>query len=177
MPVYTLDELLKEMEPQGRKDQALAIKCIDGLTQYAAELRQRGGPEGQAKIPDLRKLVGYMADYWALGTAPGGLDGADCQEKFDRRIEEAGAAATPWYPSPGQKSDVVLGLYRYATDLIPNLGSEAKDEIIGCKALIREVEAFWDFGSPLLDQLCDDIDTELQEQISRENKLEMGGIQ
>lgn len=43
----TLDELINTMEPQVRKDKALISKCIDGLTEYAAELRQKAGDPGK----------------------------------------------------------------------------------------------------------------------------------
>lgn len=177
LPYYTLDEVAESMEAQARKDKALAVKCIGGLTQYAAGLRQKAGSGGQERIEDLRELVGCLACYWCLEDEPGGMDEAGYQDIFDRRVAEAGEADRPWSPSPEQKSDTVYGLYCYAMDLIPNLGADAQEDILGSRDLIREIEQFWDFGSPVLDRMCVDIETALQAQAAREAELEMGGIQ
>lgn len=63
----TLDELINAMEPQARKDKALISKCVDGLTEYAAELRQKAGDAGKEQISALRRLVdelvGYFTDF------------------------------------------------------------------------------------------------------------------
>ena len=176
MPVYTLDEIIKLMEPQARKDKALAVRCIDGLTEYAAELRQKAGPDGRERTGPLRTLVSTLAGYWGLDDEPGSLGVKGHTEAFDRRMAEADMADGPWSPSPEQKGDTVYGLYRYAMDLIPNLGADAREDIRECGKLIREIEQFWDFGSPVLDELCDDIDSALREQMEREAAIEMGGM-
>lgn len=62
----TLDELINAMEPQARKDKALISKCVDGLTEYAAELRQKAGDAGKEQISALRRLVDELAGYVAL---------------------------------------------------------------------------------------------------------------
>lgn len=62
----TLDELINAMEPQARKDKALISKCVDGLTEYAAELRQKAGDAGKEQISALRRLVDELAGYWGL---------------------------------------------------------------------------------------------------------------
>lgn len=61
----TLDELINAMEPQARKDKALISKCVDGLTEYAAELRQKAGDAGKEQISALRRLVDELAGYHA----------------------------------------------------------------------------------------------------------------
>lgn len=173
--LYTLDELLQAMEPQAQKDKALAARCIDGLTQYAAELRQRGGPEGQAKLPALRELVGQLPTYWGLKDEPDGLDESVCHAAFDLRIAEAAATATPLEATGAQRSDTVYGLYRYAMDLILNLGVDAQADIEGCRDLIRELETWWDFGSPVLDGLCAEIDQAMAAQAAREAEFDATG--
>lgn len=60
----TLDELINAMEPQARKDKALISKCVDGLTEYAAELRQKAGDAGKEQISALRRLVDELAGYF-----------------------------------------------------------------------------------------------------------------
>lgn len=62
----TLDELINAMEPQARKDKALISKCVDGLTEYAAELRQKAGDAGKEQISALRRLVDELAGYRQL---------------------------------------------------------------------------------------------------------------
>ena len=81
----TLDELINTMEPQVRKDKALISKCIDGLTEYAAELRQKAGDPGKAQTPDLRRLVSELEGCWGLDT-----EVVDYVAAFDRKIQEAG---------------------------------------------------------------------------------------
>ena len=177
MPWYTIDELAESMEAQARKDKALAVKCMEGLAQYAAELRQKAGPGGREQTPALRELVGCLACYWALEDKPGGMDEAGHLEAFDSRMAEADAGRPPWSFTPSQKSDTAYGLYRYAMDLIPNLGVEAEKDILGSRDLIREIEQFWDLGSPVLDALCAEIETAMQAQATREADFEMRGIQ
>lgn len=173
MPYYTLDEVAESTEAQAKADKALAVRCVGGLTQYAAELRQKAGPGAQERIQALRELVGCLASYWGLEDEPGGMDEAGCREAFDRRLAEAGEADRPWSPTPEQKSDTVCGLYRYAMDLIPNLGVEAEKDILGSRDLIREIEQFWDLASPTLDQMCAGIETAMQAQAAREAEFEM----
>lgn len=67
----TLDELINAMEPQARKDKALISKCVDGLTEYAAELRQKAGDAGKEQISALRRLVDELAGYPAAPVADG----------------------------------------------------------------------------------------------------------
>lgn len=48
MPWYSLDVFAAMAEERAQDDQALARRCIEGLTGYAAELRQRAGPDARA---------------------------------------------------------------------------------------------------------------------------------
>ena len=48
------------------KRQALISKCVDGLTEYAAELRQKAGDAGKEQISALRRLVDELAGYRQL---------------------------------------------------------------------------------------------------------------
>ena len=90
----TLDELINTMEPQVRKDKAIISKCIDGLTEYAAELRQKAGDPGKAQTPDLRRLVSELEGCWGLDT-----EVVDYVAAFDRKIQEADQA-TPGDSGP-----------------------------------------------------------------------------
>lgn len=77
----TLDELINAMEPQARKDKALISKCVDGLTEYAAELRQKAGDAGKEQISALRRLVDELVGYWGLDAKT-----VDHVTAFDRKI-------------------------------------------------------------------------------------------
>ena len=63
MPTYTLDELLKIMEPQARRDKALIERCIGGLEIYAAQQAQANN---NAKVEEVRELVDVLVSYWSL---------------------------------------------------------------------------------------------------------------
>ena len=177
MPWYTIDELAESMEAQVRKDKALAVKCMEGLAQYAAELRQKAGSGGREQTPALRELVGRLACYWVLEDDPDCMNEAGYLEAFDSRMAEADAGRLPWSFTPSQKSDTLYGLYRYAMDLIPNLGTDAEKDILGSRDLIREIEQFWDLGSPVLDGLCAEIEAAMQAQAAWEAEFAMRGIQ
>lgn len=169
----TLDELIKAMEPQAQKDKLLITKCIDGLTEYAAELRQRAGDQGKAQTPALRSLIDGLECYW-------GLDDGDVDHAavFDQRMREADQANWPWAPTAEQMGATVQGLYRYAMEMISGQGSEdARGPVADCEKLMREIAGFWDFGSPVLDDLCTQMNASLREQEAWENTVKMGGIQ
>ena len=60
---YTLDELQRILEPVYQEYETHVKSCISGLTQYAADLAARR-QEGQ--LPQLRKLITDMAEFWNL---------------------------------------------------------------------------------------------------------------
>ena len=69
----TLDELINAMEPQARKDKALISKCVDGLTEYAAELRQKAGDAGKEQIsrpPPLGRRTGRLLGLRCQNSRP-----------------------------------------------------------------------------------------------------------
>lgn len=94
----TLDELINAMEPQARKDKALISKCVDGLTEYAAELRQKAGDAGKEQISALRRLVDELAGYWGLDAKT-----VDHVTAFDRKIQEVDQAVHQWTPTQEHK--------------------------------------------------------------------------
>lgn len=173
MPWHTIEELAESMEAQARKDKALAVKCMEGLAQYASELRRKAEPGGRDRTPVLRELVGQLACYWVLEDDPDYMDEVGYLEAFDSRMAEADAGRPPWPFTPSQKNDTLYGLYRYAMDLIPNLGVDAQEDVLGARDLIREIEQFWDLGSPALDALCAEIEMAMQAQATREAEFEM----
>lgn len=169
----TLDELIKAMEPQNRKDKLLIAKCIDGLTEYAAELRQRAGDAGKAQTPVLRYMVEGLECYWGLDDG-----GTDYVAAFDRRMQEADQANRPWTPTQEQMCTAVQGLYRYAMDMIPSQGfNDARSPVADCEKLMREIAGFWGVDSLVLDNLCTQMNASLREQEACENAVAMGGIQ
>ena len=128
----TLDELINTMEPQVRKDKALISKCIDGLTEYAAELRQKAGDPGKAQTPDLRRLVSELEGCWGLDT-----EVVDYVAAFDRKIQEADQATHPWAPTQEQRGAVMKGICLHSVDIISSLGADdARGRVAGCERLI-----------------------------------------
>ena len=95
MPHYTLKEMIDLMEPQAVRDKSLIVRCIGGLTQYAAELRQRAIPNEQTRIPILRELVSEMAAYWNLEEFSDGGTPEAYQKDFDSRVAGAERAGEP----------------------------------------------------------------------------------
>jgi len=168
----TLDELINAMEPQARKDKALITKCIDGLTEYAAELRQKAGDAGKEQISALRRLVSELEGYWGLDT-----EAVDHVAAFDRKIQEADQVTHPWAPTQEQRGAVMKGICRHSMDMISSLGADnARGRVAECERLIREIAGFWEFDSLVLDDLCAQIEASLKEQEVWENTVEMGGI-
>lgn len=98
----TLDELINAMEPQARKDKALISKCVDGLTEYAAELRQKAGDAGKEQISALRRLVDELAGYWGLDAKT-----VDHVTAFDRKIQEVDQAVHQWTPTQEHRDAVI----------------------------------------------------------------------
>lgn len=128
----TLDELITLMEPQAQRDKKLIVQCIDGLTEYAAELRQKAGDAGKAESSALRELIDRLEGYWGLDNS-----GENRLSAFDRRMREAEQSEQPWAPVQDQINGAVLGLYRYAMDMIPGQGaSEAAEQVAECERLI-----------------------------------------
>ena len=169
----TLDELINAMEPQARKDKALISKCVDGLTEYAAELRQKAGDAGKEQISDLRRLVDELAGYWGLDAKT-----VDHVTAFDRKIQEVDQAVHQWTPTQEHRDAVIQGLYLYAIDMISSLGSDgARESVTECERLMREIAGFWGYESPALDDLYAQIRASLKDQEAWENTVEIGGIQ
>ena len=61
--IYTLDELLKVMEPQYQVYKFTMRQCIAGLTEHAARLAAQGQ---EKSLPRLRQLCIEMAEFWGL---------------------------------------------------------------------------------------------------------------
>ena len=156
----TLDELITLMEPQAQRDKKLIVQCIDGLTEYAAELRQKAGDAGKAESSALRELIDRLEGYWGLDNS-----GENRLSAFDRRMREAEQSEQPWAPVQDQINGAVLGLYRYAMDMIPGQGaSEAAEQVAECERLMRNIAAFWNCASPSLDSLCSQMQEALRDQ-------------
>jgi hypothetical protein len=169
----TLDELITLMEPQAQRDKKLIVQCIDGLTEYAAELRQKAGDAGKAESSALRELIDRLEGYWGLDNS-----GENRLSAFDRRMREAEQSKQPWAPVQDQINGAVLGLYRYAMDMIPGQGaSEAAEQVAECERLMRNIAAFWNCASPSLDSLCSQMQEALRDQSEWENSVRMGGIE
>ena len=60
---YTVDELLKAIEPQYQMYKLTMRQCIAGLTAHAAQLTAQGQEE---ENPRFRRLCIEMAEFWGL---------------------------------------------------------------------------------------------------------------
>lgn len=164
-----LDELDRLMHPHAIKDKVLAKSCIDGLTQFAAELRQKSGPTGQELTPILREVIQRMDCYWGLDDKCDSH--VDVQEYFDHYMNEADAARRPLTHSLEQEDGAIYGLYRYAMDMISSHGIEAETHINICKTLIQTIASFWKLNDRIPDQMCVNIDTTLEQAGQYQQKL------
>lgn len=134
----TLDELINAMEPQARKDKALISKCVDGLTEYAAELRQKAGDAGKEQISALRRLVDELAGYWGLDAKT-----VDHVTAFDRKIQEVDQAVHQWTPILVLCAMLVIAL---AVRIFPVFVAKQQLDTFATE-LIREAEIAGRVGS------------------------------
>lgn len=154
----------------------MMANCIDGLTEYAAELRQRAGERGKEQTPILRDLVDKLVSYWNL--AMGQTDGNSYLADFDQRMQEADQAEQPLAPSQEQVDYFMKGLCGYVIDMVSGQGSEyAKKAMECCEKLMREAAEFWGIASPTLDPLFEEMQTEIQKQQEYEMQFEAEGSQ
>ena len=177
MSQSTWNETQSPMEPQVVRNREVIVQCIGGLTQYAAELRQRAVPGEQARIPALRELVGEMAAYWSLWAFPDGRTPEAYQEKFDSRVAEAERTDAPLAATMEQIVATLFGLYIHAMDRIPHLGKDGIQKVTACKDLICTLKRDWNFNPAVLDAMPDNIETSLRKWFEREQTRDTGGGQ
>jgi len=158
MPSYTLDELIKMMEPQAQRDKALINQCIEGLGLYAVQIAQ--GDSESSKIDEMRKLVENLVCYWGLDNDGPPL--ADFLDSFDNRIRSAISGMLIAGDTYRRQSDTIYGLHRYGEEMVAVQGSDAMSEILDMSDLMKEIAKYWDYEPYAI---VDDLATRLSAEV------------
>jgi len=143
MPSYTLDELLKLMEPQAQRDKALINQCIEGLGLYAAQQRQDSF--FSSKPDEMRKLVENLIGYWGLDDNEYAPSLEDYLDAFDEKIFAAKSDEEITGATYRRQADTIYGLHRYGEEMVVAQGDSAMSEILDIGDLMKEIALYWDF--------------------------------
>ena len=161
MPMYTLDEIIKMMKPQDRRNKALIRDCIGGLGLYAAQ-KAYSNP-GSPKIAEMRELAEQLVYYWGLDDGDNAKPVEDYLKAFDKEIDSAKAGAKVTDEKIKQmRTSVICGLFRYGEDLVVGHGIDMIDEIQSTSDLMKEIGAEWDFDSFVLDGMTAKLNSEIK---------------
>lgn len=140
---YTLDELLKAMEPQYQEYKNTMRRCIAGLTEHAARLAAQGQEES---LPRLRQLCIEMAEFWGLtedDTPKGYQEMADhFGSIFDSAVSAARDSGQVPELSAQAKQNILDGLELYAQEMRLNDG-ELEVWAVECDILAEDLEEQW----------------------------------
>lgn len=146
--VYTLDELLKMMEPQYQVYKFTMRQCIDGLTEHAAQLAAQGREE---QVPRLRQLCIEMAEFWGLTEDDTPKGYREMADHFGRAFDNAVSASRDSGHAPessGQtRQNVLDGLELYAQEMA--CCGDLEQWIAECKALSEQLQAEWQTGTQI----------------------------
>jgi hypothetical protein len=166
MPRYTLDELIKKMEPQGQRDKALIGRCVDGLGLYTAQIAAEN--RHSAAIDKMRELVENLVCYWGLNDDSLNKNAKpleDFLQAFDDRVSEARTGGAVIGDVFQTAPNVIYGLYRYGEDMVGSMGNDAMGDILDTSELMKEIAEAWDFESDVLDGLTVRLETEVREML------------
>lgn len=150
--IYTLDELLKAMEPQYQEYKNTMRQCIAGLTEHAAQLAAQGQEES---LPQLRRLCIEMAEFWGLteDDTPKGYQ--EMADHFGSTFDQAVSAARGSGQAPemnGQTRQSILnGLELYAQEMRLN-DEELEDWAVECDILAEDLEEQWQLETAAAEQ-------------------------
>ena len=158
MPTYSLDELMKQMEPQSRRDKALIARCIDGIGLYAAQLAAENG--FSPKLKELRELAGTLVSYWGLDQGENAPRAESLLRAFDERVWDAGTGGKVDIDVLQTGANVIFGLHRFGMEMIVAQGDSAIGDIMSVSALMKEIAAAWQFEPGLLNDLTTRLETE-----------------
>ena len=141
--IYTLDELLKVMEPQYQVYKFTMRQCIAGLTEHAARLAAQGQEES---LPRLRQLCIEMAEFWGLtedDTPKGYQEMADhFGSTFDSTVSATRDSGQVPELSAQAKQNILDGLELYAQEMRLNDG-ELEVWAVECDILAEDLEEQW----------------------------------
>ena len=140
---YTLDELLKVIEPQYQVYKNTIRQCISGLTVHAARLAAQGQEES---LPRLRQLCIEMAEFWGLtedDTPKGYQEMAEhIGSIFDSAVSAARDSGQVPELSAQAKQNILDGLELYAQEMRLNDG-ELEVWAVECDILAEDLEEQW----------------------------------
>lgn len=169
MPYYTLDELIKKMEPQYVRDKTLMRECTAGLTLYAAQYAARD--MDSPKIAEMRNLVELLACYWGLDDGGEAKLQRDFLRPFDNLIGLVPSGASLDAEIVKYRAATILGLHRYGIEMAFCQGADCKDDILAMRDLMHEIARAWDFESPVLENMAHELESEVRrlETVSEKN--------
>jgi hypothetical protein len=163
MPSYTLDELLKKMEPQAHMDKALIARCIDGLGLYTAQIAAENSHSD--KIKETRKLVETLVGYWGINDGTNAKPLEDFLDAFDERVYDARAGGAVTGDVFQAANNVIYGLYRYGEDMVTGQGADAMGEILDMSDLIKDIAQAWDYEPDIAADLTGRLETEVRDML------------
>lgn len=144
---YTLEELGKVLEPIYREYEVRIQDCISGLTQYAAGQAARGR---EAQLPELRKLITNMAEFWNLDHDESKYGYLKLREKYGGAFDRAVAAARSSGQAPSlsreAQGNILSGLDLYAKEMTDSGGLEPW--VKQCGALAEQFQEEWTEAEP-----------------------------
>lgn len=144
---YTLDEYMRMLEPIYQEYEARIKGCIAGLTQYAAGLAAN---RQEARLPELRKLITDMAEFWDLEHDESKDADKKLGEKYGGAFDRAVAAARASGQAPILNREtqecVLAGLYIYAKEMIAS--GDLEPWVRQCEALAEQLQEEWAAQGP-----------------------------
>ena len=165
MPTYTLEELLRRMEPQARRDMALIGRCVDGLGLYAAQIasEDRFSPQ----VGELRLLVERLGSYWGLSVNGGIGPATGFLQAFDGRVHDAGSGGEAQGDVYQTAHNVLFGLYHYGEDMVASQGAEAMGDILAISERMKNIGAAWGFEPNVLEDLTTRLEAKVRGMLNR----------
>lgn len=164
MPSYTLDELLKIMGPQARRDKILINECIDGLGMYAA-LKARDNSNSK-EIGETRALVENLVYYWGLNDGETAKPVEEFLQSFDSLVDGAKFGAEIVGDDYKSCANILNGLYRHGQDLIVGQGDSAMGEILAASDLMKEVVQYFGYETKTLYEMTAHLESEVRSMLN-----------
>lgn len=144
---YTLDEYMRMLEPIYQEYEARIKGCIPGLTQYAAALAAN---RQEARLPEFRKLITDMVEFWDLEHDEGKDADRKLREKYGEAFDRAVAAARASGQAPVLSREtqecVLAGLHIYAKEMTAS--GDLEPWVRQCEALAEQLQEEWAAQGP-----------------------------
>lgn len=141
----TLDQIQRDIHMQEYK---LMDACIEGITQYASQLKSR--TDGIIKIKELRNLIDEIIGYWGLDAMNDTIAHHKYLIPFDTIVEKGGNKKI--IIKDDLKIITLLGLYYHGMKIASYQSEDDKELIRYVRDLIVEISAYWEYNSELIDE-------------------------